>query len=346
MEKTKIPFFVKLKNSIFNFDKYYFFAEESLGRAISYFLKLMLIFAILTSAIATINAVQVTNKGIETFRKEFPEFRLENDNLILEGENKQYIKGDDYGYIQIVVNSEKENLNEVENVNTARVIAFLKDKAIIKSIDGTESSITYKQLNQKYNVSTLNKENILEYVQSNAMYKIFALLFVLLIITSFISYSISIVADILLLSIVGWLVSRIIGIRFKYKAIFNMSIYSLTLSIILYLIYIAVNTFTGFTVKYFEIAYNAIAYVYLITAMLMIKSDLIKQQIEVAKIVEEQKKINNEQEDKKEENEEDKKEDQKDDSDKKEKNEKKNKEDPTGEACPEKIDNLKGEKNG
>lgn len=341
MEKKKTPFFVKLKNSIFNFDKYYYFAEESLGKAICYFLKLMLIFAILTSIIATINLVQFTNKGIETFKSEFPEFKFENDNLILESEDKQYIKSDDYGYIQLIVNSEKESLEDVGNVNTQRVIALLKDRLVIKAVDETQSSITYKELGEKYQLSELTKEAVINYVQSNSIYKIFAILFVLLVLTSFISYSISIMADILLLSIVGWLVSRIIGIRFKYKSIFNMSIYALTLSVILYLIYIGVNTFTGFTVKYFEIAYNAIAYVYLITAMLMIKSDLIKQQIEVAKIIEEQKKVSKEKE------ETDKKEEEKpkDETNEKEKKSKKEKE-PNGEACPEKIDNLKGEKNG
>lgn len=73
-----------------------------------------------------------------------------------------------------------------------------------------------------------------------------------------------------------------------------MSVYALTLSIILYMIYIIANLFIGFTVKYFEIAYNAIAYIYITTAMLMMKSDLIKQQMEVGKIIQEQKKIREE----------------------------------------------------
>jgi Sec-independent protein translocase protein TatA len=90
-----------------------------------------------------------------------------------------------------------------------------------------------------------------------------------------------------------------------------------------------VNLFTGFTIKYFEIAYNAIAYIYIITAMLMIKSDLIKQQIEVGKIVEEQKKVREE----KKEQENKEKEDKKPKEDKKEK--KKDKEEKQEEGTPE-----------
>ena len=107
----------------------------------------------------------------------------------------------------------------------------------------------------------------------------------------------------------------------KYKEIFNMSIYALTLSIVLYLIYICVNITTGFTIKYFDLAYEIISYIYIITAILMIKSDLIKQQIEIGKIVEEQKKVREEK--KQEDNEEEKpKEDKEEKKEKKDKEEK------------------------
>ena len=93
------------------------------------------------------------------------------------------------------------------------------------------------------------------------------------------------------------------------------------LSIVLYLIYICVNITTGFTIKYFDLAYEIISYIYIITAILMIKSDLIKQQIEIGKIVEEQKKVREEK--KQEDNEEEKpKEDKEEKKEKKDKEEK------------------------
>lgn len=160
------------------------------------------------------------------------------------------------------------------------------------------------------------------------MLKIYAIFAAISFVYLYIAYLIQILIDILLLSVVGYLLSKIISVRFKYKSIFNMSVYALTFSIILYMIYIIINLFTGFTVKYFEIAYNAIAYIYIITAMLMIKSDLIKQQIEVDKIVQEQKKII------KEENKEEQKGDKPKEEDKKEKKdkEKNNKEEGTPEG--------------
>lgn len=119
--------------------------------------------------------------------------------------------------------------------------------------------------------------------------------------------------DILLLSVVGYLLSRIVGLKFKYSAIFNMSTYALTLPIILYMLYIVLNTLTGFYIKLFDIAYNAISYIYIATAMLMIKSDLIKRHMELAQVIKVQKEVQKEaeEEENREEQEEKKEEDKK-----------------------------------
>ncbi len=106
--------------------------------------------------------------------------------------------------------------------------------------------------------------------------------------------------DALMISIIGFIASRITKILLKYKSIFTMSIYALTLPIILNCIYIVANTLTGFTIDYFSIVYNVIAYIYIITAILMIKTDFIEQQRELVKIIHEQQKIEKEQENEKE----------------------------------------------
>lgn len=163
------------------------------------------------------------------------------------------------------------------------------------------------------------------------MYPIYAMFIIISLVYLFIIYTLEILIDVLLLSVVGYLVTKIVNVKFKYRSIFNMSIYALTLSILLYLIYTIVNIFTMFTVKYFDISYNAIAYIYMITAILTIKSDLIKQQIELQMIQKEQKKVkeeNREEKEKKEEKENSKKPEDKEN--KKEKKEKNN-----GEQAPE-----------
>ena len=312
----KTPFFIKLKTAIFNFDKYQKFAEEKLSNSIMYYLKLMLLFAVVITIVTLINFNQLLNRGKAILKNEIPEFYIENNILVLQGEPEQneILKGDEFGYYCVIINTEKDNLNEIENSGYQTAIAFLRNKVTIKNSSGIEKSISYENIAQKFDINGVNKETVMNFLNNKVLY------FIVLLISFiyfYVTYFISVFIDILLLSLVGFLISRIINVRFKYKVIFNMSVYALTLSVILYLIYIVVNTFTGFTVKYFEIAYNVIGYIYLITAMLMIKSDLIKQQIELTKVVEEQRKISKEenQEEKKQEEKKDKKKEEKDKKD-------------------------------
>lgn len=295
MKTKKTPFFIKLKNSIVNFDEYKNFSEEKISIVIKYILKLALMLAFVVAIALTCKIVQETNILINDFKNESPEFSFQNDTLVIEGDNKKIVKGDEDGYFGFIVDSEKENLKDVEEAGDyQRVIAILKDKVVVKSVDNIEVSNTYKQLGQGYNLNNVNKETVLQFLSGSNMTKIISVFVVASFVYLYIIYLVQMLLDMLLLSVVGYLFSKIIGIKFKYKSIFNMSVYAITLPVILSVIYMIVNMFTGFTIKYFTIAYNAIAYIYIITAMLMIKSDLIKQQVEVGKIVEEQKKVREE----------------------------------------------------
>lgn len=294
MKTKKVSFFKRVKEAVTNFDKYLDFSEEKLSIAIKYILKLTLVFTLIITAALTIKIVQEANKVITSFQNEVPEFCFENNELIV-AENQKVVKGDESGYFGVIVDNQKEVLSDVEESSDyQRVIAVLKDKIIVRDAEGIEASITYEQLGQDYDLNNINKETVMQYLSGSDMVKIYAIFAVIMFIYFFIVYLIQFVLDILLLSIVGYLLSKIVGVKLKYKGIFNISVYAITLSVILYGIYMIVNLFTGFTIKYFEIAYNAIAYIYIITAMLTIKTDLIKQQIEVGKIVEEQKKVREE----------------------------------------------------
>lgn len=127
----------------------------------------------------------------------------------------------------------------------------------------------------------------------------------------------------LIVSIIGLIISRLARIRLKYKPIYIMSIYALTLSIILNCIYMIANILTGFRIDYFNIVYDVLAYIYIVTAILMIKTDFIEQQQELIKILEEQRKI------KQEHNDEEPTEEPKEN--KKEKKKEKEENEPTGE---------------
>ena len=100
----------------------------------------------------------------------------------------------------------------------------------------------------------------------------------------FIVYFASHIVDIIVLAVLGYLFARIIKLRLRFKATFNIGVYALTLPMILNLIYIVVNTFTGFEIKYFGWMYQAISYIYVIVAILMIKTEIINQKIQLIRL--------------------------------------------------------------
>lgn len=332
MEKKKVNFFKRIKDAVVNFDEYKVFAEEELSVTIKFILKLVILFAVITTICLVIFGITKANNIREKLYKNLPEFKFENNNLILEGDTKQFIETDSNQYFKLIIDSEKEDLKDIEDIDNYKImaIAFLKDKVVLKNAYKTEY-ILYEQLNENIDLNNTNKEVLYEATQSNKLIILFLSAAVLVIIFVIVYLFIKLMFDILVLTLIGFLFSRIVGVNFKYKSIFNICTYSLVLSLILNLIYICVKLFTGFEIRYFDIAYNSISYIYIITAMLLIKSDLIKQKIEVQKIIEVQKEVRKELQQKREEEKKKKEEDKKQDKGKDKEKKKQEKENSNGE---------------
>ena len=77
------------------------------------------------------------------------------------------------------------------------------------------------------------------------------------------------------IAVFGWITAVVAKIKMKFSAIYNMAIYSFTLPMILNIIYLIVNYFIDFKIKYFEVAYTTIAYIYLAAAIFILKDDFI-----------------------------------------------------------------------
>lgn len=158
------------------------------------------------------------------------------------------------------------------------------------------------------------KQEITDIITQYGENSINIMFFIALGISIFISYFIITLIDVVMLSLFGLLTCWFTKIKISYKAVFNMSIYALTISIILRLIYEVALLLLNFKIKYFDIMYTAIAYICLAAAIFMIKSDVIKQQIELIKIMEEKRKENKEIPEEKKEEKEEKKEENKEDN--------------------------------
>ena len=226
MEEKKTPFFIKIKNAVFNFDEYKNFSEEKTSVAIKYFFKLLLMFVLILTIALTCKVVNISNGLILELKNECPEFSFNDYTLQIEGDNKKIVKGDDGGYFGLIIDGEKENLSDIEEAsNYQSVIGILNDKIVIKSTDEIESTVTYKQLNEKYDLNNLNRNIVIESLSGNNIIKIYVLLALVFLVYLFITYFMEFMLDILMLSIVGYLFSRLIRMKIKYKILYNMSIY-------------------------------------------------------------------------------------------------------------------------
>ena len=149
---------------------------------------------------------------------------------------------------------------------------------------------------EKYGLQSGTTEQMIQEIESINRPQLLAIFYVIIAIYLYAVYFILSIMDIILLAIFGYLIARVFKIAFKFEAVYNIATYSLVLSILLNAIYMVINSTTDITVKYFGIVYNLISYIYLVAAILIIKSDIIKTNIELMAIVQEQEKVKQEME--------------------------------------------------
>lgn len=294
-EEQKISFFTRLKWAIFNVENYDFFAVENLKKAIGYFIKLLVLFLIIICIPLTYVFGNYYKKSIDYIKNEMPDFIYEDGVLNV---HQEEVIIQENAQSAIIINSnissETEDANDlIKKIKSYQSgILLLKDKVLLKlPVSEDANGYEYKDI---LTTNRFTKSEVVDYINNIPTSSVYISFYMVSVIYLFSIYFILISMDVLLLSILGALTSRIISIKLKYTPIINISIYALTLPILLNAIYITVNMLTGFEIKYFQIMYNAISYIYLVTAILMIKSEMIKQQIELMKLAEEQKKVKEE----------------------------------------------------
>lgn len=306
MEKKnerKLSFFKKIKISIFDFDGYQNLAAEKISRTIGYIALLMIILSIVVSLAYTYQFAGMISDVRNYISSEVAEIKFEDYNITIipnNGEEITEIDVNDMINAKIIINTQTTDEEKIQNsINTINSvengILILKDRIIIKnSVYANPMEYSIEDICKEYNINIINKDTVLEMISGNEIKTLYIMFFAMMAFYMFIVYISNLLIDIFLLSLLSYIVARISGLRLKYSAIYNIATYALTLPIILNIIYAVVNILTGFTIKYFQVMYTTIASIYIITAILMIKSDVIKKQIELNKIIEEQEKVKQE----------------------------------------------------
>ncbi len=303
MEEQKISFWKKISIAIKNIEQYQILAGERPKKAISYLLKLMLIFSVIISLAITIKFTSIIQEFKTFVEQDLAEITFKDNILNIKAKDNEKTvitrKVESISTKVIVDTNEitEEKIQEYTNniKQEFNGIILLKDKVIIKNeMTNLPSTYNYFDIASKYNIGSFEKQDVINKLSSQTLLYIISIFFIIMCIYLYIIYFSSVLLDALVLAILGYITSSILKIKLKVSALYNIAIYALTLPIILNVIYIVVNMFTGFTVKYFQVMYTAISYIYVVSSILIIKSDIVKRHIELTKIMQEQEKVKEE----------------------------------------------------
>lgn len=299
--QKKMGFFKRIKIAVFKLEDYGMFLGERTSVAFKFFILLILLISLIISIASSYNFYKMTNRAYSYIQNELPDFNYENNTLRFERNLEAY----DYDYkFRLFINTDDDVSEDIlkayrESMYSDDVgLILLKDKAIYV-FDGEMIEQTYKELFENQNLSQFginlsNKQELINNFQSIGFSSIIYVYFIANFISIFINNVITNLGYLFVVALFGYIAARFCGVRFKMAPMFALSIYSLTLSVILSGIYLVVYLLTGFIIKYFDVMYLLVAYVYIIAAILMIKYDLIKQSEELQKIIEVQKQVRKE----------------------------------------------------
>ena len=306
--KTKnINFFKKLWYSITKFEKYPEMATEGIRSAIKYLIIISFIVSIFISIGSTIEMHKVIGELANYINNNIPDFTYADGKISAEMQEPMVItEVNDSTIDQIVIDSnaeteEAKNTSKTEHEIIGNTIFFFKNQVVLvaRAENGqvNEQPYTYQDFIKSYtqeDIKEFNKQELVNYMTSSGMNSYY-IRYVIAIVVNLLLVNVMVaLLDTLQLAILGWITTIVARIKMKFVAIYNMSIYALTLSMILNIVYIIINYFVDFTIEYFQIAYMAIAYIYLAASIFILKDDFMKRQEEVEKIKQEQIKVREE----------------------------------------------------
>lgn len=347
-ETKKEGFFKKFLKSIKDFDKYEDFALEKPAEGLKYLIKLVAILCFIVCIAYTYKTITNMNNLYLGVKEKIPDFSYQSGTIEVASDDPVIIEeyGDMLGTIIIDTKIDSNNIEEEysNNINKyGSAIVFTKEKVLLYSpqING-QVAYKYSDILSTYNISEFTKQDAINYIENMNVISIALGIYCMMYIYMFILYFASIAIDVLILLLLAYIVGRFSRLKLKFAPAFGIAVHSITLPVLLNLIYIIVNLFTGFEIKYFQIMYSTISYIYVIVAILMIKTDFLNRQVELMKLAQEQMKIKEEM--KQQEDEEERR--QEDQNKPVEKDNKKEKEDveKDNSAHPEENDNKKENK--
>lgn len=223
----KLNFLSRLKISVAKIKEYPLLLKEDLSKAIGYILILSIIVG-MALGITQFTILSVLEKSAKTVL-ENEDFKFEMNNGILDFKASPYKQ--EQGSSLVIIDSNM-TLEESESFRPVTVhkdmsSVFLKDGVIAKAY-GVEYKMKYEDI--PFMAEHINNETAL-----NALNKAKPIKYIIFVIMIVLTYILAL-AKALLISIAGILTNKMSGSKLKYKDIFKISLYALSLHMLVELI--------------------------------------------------------------------------------------------------------------
>ena len=251
--ENKLSFFQKFTTSLYNFKNYKNLLNENVGKSILY----LLIISIIFSTFINVKIYSIFNKTINevssVFKNNLPTFNFENGELYIDEEMPIIIKEDNSTLI-IDTSLEDSEVSDSLLDDYDSAILITKHTMLNKESDSKITKINLNNLfGVKFNNDSLN--TVLGQIKIFSAIAIFGL-------CPLFSFAGKLLSTITIMSLFALILFSCFGKKFSYSKIINLSIYALTVPIILN----CINKIF-FNISYFFLLYYFAGFIYLFFAI-------------------------------------------------------------------------------
>lgn len=255
-EVDAMNFFVQMRESVIDFKFYRSIKDNRFSRSFIYLLLLFLIIYFISGTRTFIAARLGIDELVSSLSTNMPDFRLENGEFSFAGEMPYYISSSTNEAF-VIDTTGQVGVDVLKDVGSGMLIT--KDKVYLKRSEIETREFSLKE----FKGMTLTKADILEFLP-----KLSWIVFV------FIAFGFIFVLgwkllNAVILALLGLIANAIIGVRLKFNELLNISIYALTLPM---LIQLAVNLY-GYPVPYFGLIYWSLSILYVALAVKSCRDD-------------------------------------------------------------------------
>ncbi|MGI6669917.1 MAG: DUF1189 domain-containing protein [Acetivibrionales bacterium] len=257
MNETKLGFFSRFYYSITSFEKYRLFLRQSTSKAVVYLLLLSLILSLAVYLPGIINYNNIIDNLIANFNTTVPDFRLANGRLEVDGKMPIILNKETYAIIiDTSPNADERILDEYD---TAMLIT--SDKVIQKNF-ADKATVDLDMLQGV----VMTKASIKQALPVMKPLGIIVFIFIML------YFICSRFVRALFISVIGIIINAAKRTGLSYRSIFKLSVYSMTLPLLLFTILNLVPVIIPF--RWF--LFNIIAAIYLYNAIGNIRKEIDK----------------------------------------------------------------------